>query len=317
MTWINSAFTYADAQARVHPTWDLYVTEWGDFADPAAVTLAFPVVGKPGLPAPAAMAIGPRSLVDRAFVVWDLQKELLLGASYDFLRRVSVASPLHFPQTSNQGPSVDQLTSLAGSVVVRPYPLYTGAGFGTPLPGGLTGDYTLYGVTYRKTNGSSGTFGPTAVVNRTAGGAMPPPIFVAASWVTPMLHMVFYLTVPTIPIPTSRYPLTWTGALPMGTVARGEQLGAMIPIHGRRVVNISITPLGTNANIRVSVLRGSNGGIAVGEARETDVFSSAGVVANTQVSTTLTNPLADYLLVYGNPLTVDSVDGSITVIAYD
>lgn len=359
MAWINSQFGFADAAARGQDAWDLLVSEWGDTSVPSsdqssAVFPAFaagtggvqppgppastsqPPPALPGaslaLPAPAAIAIGPRSTVDRCWVLWDPQKVLPSANLWDYSRRLSVGSPLIFTQPANRygvRSTSGVITNGGGSVTVFPS---VPQGFSMPDNNNVDfsrwindneGVGTNFAGAYIKADGTVATFGPHAA--GTIAGLVNP------IWIPPLLHLVFYLRAPVGAIPTQRFPLSVTvyagatgavypnspaaGSLPGGT----ESLVAMIPVYGRRtiVANMSAGAIGGNtSDMRLALINWGNPNGVGTFGQEVTVFTAAAVTAGASVRTVISPAFGDYLMVYCKP-NVAGNNFSATIVATD
>lgn len=335
MTWLNSPFTIEDAAARGHDVWELLVDEWGDLGHPSTdgSSKSFPPVvpgtvlppaqamtsqqgpaGTPGgpsvvsgqsraLPAPAAIAIGPRSTVDRCWVLWDIQKVLPNNTPWDYYRRLSVGAPLMFTQPANRwGVSVNPntLVSTAGGAVTI-YPEMpsqidandsAGNSYARQYYDWLQG--TTFGAFYRKADGTISTFGSGVV---TTGGAQ--------TWIPPILHLYFYLKAPTAAPPAKRFPLS----LNFGTFLddETETLIGQAPVFGRRTITVEFNAAGfgsgataTTYDFRLGLIQQVVDVLAPGTdaQQEVTVFSAASVPAGRSVRTVIEPAYGDYLMIY-------------------
>lgn len=300
MAWLNPQFSIADAISREQDTWDLLITNWGDSLNADPTCTSFPATGVPGLPTPAAMAIGPRSDIDRCAVVWDIGKIIPDIGIWDYPRRLSVGAPLLYAQLANQARASGYSGTSAGSVVIL------SSIFPTATRPGVR-DGVIYSATYNKLNGVNATFGPTAVVVRAADS-------VPAFWLPPLLHVVFYLRPPQVGTPpTKRFPLSMNEVMFGGSVAAGEQLVGQIPIMGRKTVNLLLSS-DQICNFRASVLRGINEQYP---SQESTVFTAAAVPLGTQVGVTLTDLNADFLFINAAPTAVNNPKVNIALTATD
>lgn len=108
----TSIITLDQALQRGEPTWSVRISPFGQIvADNLAISpdLAYPptvATIQAGIRTVAGVMIGPRSTVDRCWVVWDPQ--VLSNApdtpiDTDFFRRLSIDTPLLFSQAGNEG----------------------------------------------------------------------------------------------------------------------------------------------------------------------------------------------------------------------
>lgn len=310
MTWVNSTFTLADASSRQQEAWDLLISNWGDMTGfaPADATQQFPAQLAPGLTTPAAIAIGPSSLVDRCWVAWDLQKLVANPALWDYLRRLSVGAPLTFSQPANIRQVLSAILLNAGSLAI--YPNIGG------LPENVPGlrDSTDYRNTYLKANGVAGVFGPGATITRAAGPAT------ETFWMAPFLHLVFYLRAPVAALPVKRAPMHARQLVAAGSTAAGEQLIAQIPIFGRKTVGVQIQPGSggvETVSIRLAVISSlyNDGGALTPQ--EHTVHTATPVIYGNEIRHVITDSCADYLMVYVNPLTSNNPNVIVDVVALD
>lgn len=306
MSWLNAQFSMDDAVGREQSVWELLVSDWG--AESGGVK-SFPLSGGFSLGSVAAIAIGPRSSVDRCWAVWDMQKIVANSTLWDYLRRISVGAPLCFAQPGNQGPAASAVLLGTGSIEI-----YASLA-GLPAYNQYLIDSTQYRDTYLKANGSSGVFGPTATIAHAVGPAT------ATMWMDPLLHLLFYLTPPTLPPPTKRFPLSARGQVQAGTQGV-EQLVAQIPIFGRKTVRVQVqvnpgSVTADTADVRVAVIPNvynDGGGLTP---QEDTMATDAAVVYGKAAAHTLTDVHADYLMVYVKPNTAQSPNVNVNVVATD
>lgn len=321
MSWISKFITADDAQARALEVWEVELKYWGCnstiIIDDEGNNGIFPATGSPGLPAAAAIAIGPRSTVDRCWVFYNLQKNQVDGVGtglpifstpqWDYLRRCSVGSPLTYPQPANQSSvgganltnngSVSIVPSQSGASSVQPYG--TGIGFF---------DTTIFGNAYLKTNGSS------ANIDDTVGGFVPP-----------VLHLNYYLRTPSVAIPTKRFPLTMSFS---GSTSAddAEVKIASVPVYGRRTIILRIRyggPAGSTGDARVGLIGwGQPGPAQVIVPQETTAYTQLGLLpaggggAGPSSRAIISPAYGDYLLLYGTAHTTGGANGAFTYDVY-
>lgn len=292
---INSAITIDDARRQGNDVYEVLVSNWGNYAVGAPTSeQGFPAEDSRGLPAPAAIAIGPRSTVDRAWVVYDLQKVVPSASIFDYPRRVSVGAPLTFPQPSDQIGTGGSVKTGTGSLFVLP----TNGGLNSY--NGWNNQYNptdTYGTIYRdgtyyKADGTTGTLGPSV-------GA-------TSYWMSPLLHLYVYLKPPVSPPPTKRFPLCV--GIAQGGQAGVETLLALIPTYGRKTLsfNYRVIAPGGSAVVRIATV----GQVGLGMADtpfEVTRYTSGAVATGLSGRTEITNLNADYTLVYMTPTVIGNL----------
>ncbi len=271
MTWINSAFTINDAIARDQNTWDLLISDWGRIAATDGYSHSFPKVGERGMPTVFGVAIGNQSEVDRCFVANDIEKIVPGQVTWDVAHRLSIGSPLIFPQIGSSDSIVKNgspLNPSTGEATLVIYPTGTSS---IVSNGGVSP--TLFGATYRKADGST----------------------VAFPAITPLLHLVFYLKPPVAGAPTSRAP--WTLNLTDTALAPQTEKAFVFPTFGRKkfFVDMVTNGIGAAVDYRVAVIRNCTFMATVGEVT---VGTAAGVAINVPHAFTVDPAYADFGIVY-------------------
>lgn len=295
MLAINQVITIEEAVQRLHPTWEVEIQAFGktsgDLFFPSAGL--FPLFANPdkALPSVSAIAIGPRSQLDRCYVTWDPQVTITDPNGLDYFRRLSIKAPLVFDQLGNTS-RVLNVGVILSSIRITTTPFVSNS---------LTDDDSS--VLFPSTFTPSGSTAPipflldtrfTAEQDRNAND--------------PRLHLVFYLRPPLQSPPTDRhqYQLDYLfGELLTSPVAQYVYGGAM-PVHGRRVVDfIAWTNSGDGAS-RYDI---QIGGIKHGLGRTTGapnpfevVFDSTTLVniaPGTPKRLQIQNPGVDYITFWG------------------
>lgn len=300
MTWLNADFTVDDAISRGHTAWDLLINNWGNESAPSAdgTSLQFPSILTRALPAPAAIAIGPRSLVDHAIVRWDVQKVLPQNSTWDFYRRLSVDAPLSFWQPANR--QLAGVGSNGGSIV-----LLTQSNITKPPSnaGGNLGDDSLrFGTQYYKADGTLATF----AANTASAGAAP-------KFISPLLHLIYYLQ-PPIQIPTKRAPFFYQYTFRVDGSLGTEVLCAQIPIFGRRRLRISCRPEADVLTFRAGVLDQLASTAIIPQ--EQTIWTAAAVPIGVPAVADVELTNAAYLMIYMTGADAD-IQAGITVTAID
>ena len=285
MTWINSDFTIDDAIGKGFATWDLLISNWGNSAA-SPVELSFPSPGQRGLPTVYGVAIGDQSEVDRCFVSYSIEKMTPGNVTWDVAHRVSVRSPLIFPQIGQreivQAPTAPPINPQKGNSTVVIYPTGTSTIVGN---GGVSP--TLFPATYKKSDGSVVAFPPATP------GAK-----------TPLLHLVFYLKPPVAGAPTHRAPWAVTNSTTIPGLGGVEHLIQVVPSFGRKRFTIDLRAFVAGAHTidyRIALLRNCG---AIDTVGEYTVATAAGIsTAAPGIVTSFTvNPLdADFVMVYATP----------------
>lgn len=281
--WLNSLFTIDDAIARGFATWDLLVTGWG--YQPAGPVVydyskSFPKVGEKGLPSVYGVAIGNQSSIDRCYVSYALEKLQINtdpdAASWDAAHRVSVGSPIMFPQAGQreivQNPSPSAILAPEnGKATLVVYPTATASEFS-----GARDESTLFTGAYRKADGTTASFTG------------------ATSYTSVLLHLVFFLQPPTVGAAPIRMPATWRGS---GNAGVGtETLIGAIPTFGRKTVAITLrNGIGAATTWRIATIKNINLAPTIGEVTDT-TFAAVPVSESRRL--VITNCDSDAVLIY-------------------
>lgn len=333
MTYQSHGYTIEDALARNNTVYEVEFSGWGTRSTvpppaPGSVmpdeNLQWPPPGSRPIPSSiAAIAIGPRSTVDRCWVTWDRQKSLNIpfadnlnpDAVVSLPRIVTCDAPVMFPQATTKGPSLDPTAQSwwdamqAGTAYVFPWGPKPGlnnlaqglgsvrheAPFGT-----TTGFFT--GQTFVDYTGQTKTFSPEE----------------------PFLHLLLYTKVPTFAASPRRAAMLrealWQAADTNPIIA------GVYPIFGRKHVGISLIShnfagvAAQEADYTIGLIRNvnesaSNGLSPLFEVKATEALS---VPANTGVNLQLSNPCADYVVIHvKNKSLLAPAGGALTVVAED
>lgn len=319
MTYQSHGFEISDALSSSQETYDLDFESWGwryEHGGAAGLleNIRFPPPGQPAIPTTlAGLSIGPKSTIDRCWVTFDRQKNLMIpnDGTLDLTttppRYLSVNTPLTYAQATNVG------TLLAGdsqAVAMQKGLLYVYTYGDLGLDGnpadGLRGKTTVLPATYVD------QFGVTR--NITSAGI---------DFETPFLHLVLNLRAGSALVtpPTKRFPLLRSTST-IATVAGPKTRVALIPIYGRKNVRVQLVslvsaPLGLTPQICsfwVGLLRNLNEATPAVEVPA----GSALTVPASSIATdfALTNPCADYLAIYATT-TVASAFVVCTIVGED
>jgi hypothetical protein len=274
MTWVSSQISYADAVALGLPVWEVLVSNWGDTRAASNGDVAFPAIGLPALPTVHGVSIGPRSMVNRAYVAYDRQKNIT--APYSYLREVSVEAPLLFTQPAAGGavfaPNVFPPFSAASVAVLN-------SQVGAPVAGvdDPGNDSFSIGANYISAAGAATAFG-------TNGGAV---------WVPPLMHLYFHLTPFGAQVPTKRPRDVHSARI--NVVTGAERPVAQVPVCGREKLFIQVTSAAAgNTDFRIGLIP------LIRTAREVTVATAAAVPANTPTRFVVNPAKADFVMIYAN-----------------
>lgn len=233
MPILNQVISIEEAIQRVHPTWDVEIGGFGRLtADRVYPQIVTPIA--PALPSVAAIAIGPRSQIDRCWVLWDPQVTINLIApamvGFDYFRRLTRQAPLIFAQFGNK-----QLVTPSGQTPISP---------NSAIRVVASLDDVSVGTGTRDDDTSL-----IVPANFTANGETAPRVFlmdandppgVDRNLSEPRLHLVFYLQPPAFGPPLERFPYQRDLNFPdLLTSPVGQYVfGGCIPTHGRRLVDL-------------------------------------------------------------------------------
>ena len=277
--WVNAQFTIDDAIARRESVWELLVKNWGatGMAGGDGYSASFPQVGERGLPTVAGIAIGPRSTVDRCFVANSLQKVIPAGVTWDYAQRLSVGTPILYPQVGLREvvqASAPPLTPDVGRASLVIYPVGAVSTFGPP-----TGeDSTLIpSGTYTAADGTAQTMAPGLGLNK---------VFVG-----PVLDLLFFLGSGVVYAPPARVQASFSQVL---AATGGDELLFSVPVFGRKKVFITARCTAASTFV-VGALQTIQGKTQPGEVL---LYTGASVAANVSTQIVIDPCGADYLLLY-------------------
>lgn len=229
MSVINQVISFDQAVQRNYPTWELLYQDFGyDNGDGQLQQNVYPrlTVGSQGLKTVFGIAIGPRSLHDRCFVLYDPQV-IIQGAVLsppDFLRRMSRREPLMYTQLGSEARTEQRATPSA-----------------------------LAPITAIRLGASPASLGMTGVF---AGTVQTPPTFTpegstVAITVVPidaaLLHVVFYLQPPIVGPPLARFE--YDGLISHAfTGSEFETYIGSFPVMGRDTITLILEAASASGN---------------------------------------------------------------------
>jgi len=326
MSEISHGYSIDDALARNNEVFEVEFERWGTrLHAPSAVwpepNLQWPPPGSRPIPSSvAAVAIGPRSTIDRCWISWDRQKILTIpvednldpNAVVNVPRIVTIDAPLLFPQATMKGPTLSRETQSwwdamqFGTAYVfpwgpRPGQNSLGQGQGNQGHGGAYGTTTGFYVsqTYVSYKGETLPFTPLE---------------------EPFLHLLLYTKLPAFAPASKRAAMLRETTWSVGE----DDFVALYPIFGRKHVNVSLISHNFNgipANIvdcTLGLIRNVNEN-PVGSFSplfEVKAAEALAIPADTGVNLPLSNPCADYLVVHIH--TEDTpAGGAVTIVAED
>ena len=328
------AFTIEEASKRGQDVYEVIFENWGDSNVGVEENSSYPpgdiVLQKMLAAIPislAAIALGPRSTVDRVWVSYDLQKKRSGGGavhSTDRVRRLSVEAPLLYTQAAQSGygnlldysgcgdpaPNANGVQNQQGLLYVYAAVGFTTQGAGINPP---------YSYPFHQASGAAGA--PGAMQDTTVvpegylkiNGVDEPFIDqpLTTVFMPPRLHLLLYLKKPIASPPIARFPLLVSGTVV--STGNTEWVIAQIPIYGRKHVRISAR-CDSNATLRCAVIRAINEDSTL--VWETDSKTSA-ITAITVGEVQYDHPCADYLAVYLTVPAGAGHNGLFSVAAYD
>lgn len=303
MTVSNSpVFPMLEADRNGQDVYEVVFDSWGEIigALPAAdyTNCQYPGPLEVSVPVSvAAIAIGPRSTVDRCWVTYDLQKRvggavINPSAFTDRVRRLSIEAPLLFAQEAKAGNTGYATTSTSGinpiGAQIQGYLYVAAAGFNAQnpvVPNVANPSFTTSFPSLQDT-----TVLPPSVGAATGAGVIN---LVGVTHVAPLLHLVMYLKPIVNGAPTKRFPQNYTGTK---TLTNNTETGlAQIPVFGRKRIVLSYQAITHDTSFRVSGVRCLNQEATLNW--ETTEATTA-VVGNTTGRVVIDNPCMDYLLLW-------------------
>lgn len=294
-------FTFVDANGFGQEIFELLFSLWGlrqSDPDPtiANVNMQYPSPPGDGIPnSVAAVAIGPRSTIDRCWVSWNRQKPFpqnsISGNLRTFTHVVSLGSPLFYTQGANVG----------GIGVVNSPVIACQKGLFYVFPRG-SNDETSVDAPLNDPNLS--TVLGTQYVSGLDGTTLLPFSTVNGNHENPFLHLYLYNKPMRFP-PGPRYPMYRASTQPITTVRRCI---GQLPVYGRRRIRITWTST-TSTVFEVGLLRGFQETAAI---NLEEIVSTSGSIVRGSV--TINDPCADYLNIYGTGDGAGDVTYSLTAI---
>jgi len=323
MAYDNYGFTVEDALARSQDVFEVDVSQWGD-STASTGTVRFPPLGQRGIPSSlAAIAIGPRSTIDHAWVTWSREKDINVSSESGPQPLISSARYL-----SSEAPLLYTQRAALGTATNLPL---------VPPANGVSAnarDAMRRGTLYVYPVGPSGAFSNNPGNAETGGSTILPaqyvdqfntvrPFSTVGRFESPFLQLTLYLKPPAFGPHPKRAALVRNARFTSGFAPAPQHLIALLPIYGRKHVRIQAlssanfgpTPTGVFA-LYAGLVRNVNP-TALANA---PVFEApAGAVLANPVGTVATleiaNPNADYLALYISAAV--NVNGAYTVVASD
>lgn len=329
MAQFAHSFSMEDALARNNEVYELEFDRWGERnaapgVNPSEVNLQWPPPGSRPIPSSmAAVAIGPRSTVDRCWISWDRQKilnippadVLLPDAVVNVPRIITRDAPLLFPQTTAREPTLNPAMQSWWDAmqfgIAYVFPWGPRPGFNDLVQGlGSSGHGGAYGTT-------TGSFAGQTYVNMFGVSE----VFLAEM---PFLHLMLYAKLPSFSPPTKRASMLRERTVQLGA-GTGNVLAARYPIFGRKHVGISLmsnaafgSPAQT-ADYRIGLIRNVNENPIGSDSPvfEVKAFEALAVPGNTPLNIQLDNPCADYLSIYVTNGALGPIGVALTTVAED
>jgi hypothetical protein len=326
MAYDDYGFPITDALARSQEVFEVDVIAWGNTIASSG-SVRWPPIGQRGIPSSlAAIAIGPRSTIDHAWVTWSREKEINVSSEsgpqplISSARYLSSEAPLLYTQRAAPGTATNVPFPQPASEVIANerdamrrgalyvYPVGPSGPFGNVIGNAATGGSTLLPTQYVDQFNTVRQFS-------TVGGFEPP-----------FLQLTLYLKPPAFGPYPKRAALVRNTRFGSGFAPAAQHLIALLPIYGRKHVRIqalssaNFGPAPTGVfSLYAGLLRNVNpsdlimlGGAPVFEAPGGAILANpVGTVATLEI----TNPNADYLALYISAAV--NVNGVYTVVASD
>jgi hypothetical protein len=320
MVFASEGFDVSDAIASSQGIYEAQFFNWGvrtvaAGANAVNPNFQYPQPGLPGLPsALAAIAIGPRSTVDRCWATWDRQKPTTpppvpgsngVGSRP---RPLSVQAPILFasgaqagilPSTTGGTMNNSPLAAMQGGQ------LYVFPKDTTPVLLAGSYEYSWNGANRVQTNAAATTV-PPAAYNDQVGTNWPWPTAStpALSYEAPFLELLLYLREPSFAPCTARFPYFSNVGPPTAaiSVTGSYQPVGYYPIFGRKHVSVGVVSSAADSSIRLGLLTCISENQAPGTSPPFELpgGTQTGIAANATAGFFLNNPCADYLIVYAN-----------------
>lgn len=331
MPFDPESFTIDDAKSSSQDLYEVQFPDWGVRDVPVGQVAVnqnfqFPPPGAKAIPSLAGIAIGARSTVDRCWVSWDRQK--LVNATSNGseapkgmesrVRQLSVECPLMFSQAGKIGsplpstmptpPDINNspVTAMHNGLLYvfpkEPFPDAVGtANNGASSNAVMTQAYatTILPENYTDQTGKSRPF------------LIPP---AGSNFIYPYLELYLFLRPPLYAPPISRFPFFTSYVQPApGAVT---PIG-YVPIFGRKHVTVGLQNLAEVTDYTLGIIpciRENDPG-ANSPPFELPAGSASAVPVGKSALFQLSNPCADYLVIYANPANPSPV--YVQVAAYD
>jgi hypothetical protein len=324
MAYLSHSFTIDDALARNQDVCEVEIDDWGFRTVPAGMppaspNLQFPPPGSRALPSTlAAIAIGPRSTIDRCWVSWDRQKVLVTPpsdepdpqAKISSARIVTVGAPLLFSQattigTLSQQPTGNSNIGLYGQSVMEAMQ----RGLMYVFPWGSAVD-PIFNKWAESTQQLPGDLGESTVLPenyRTMFASVVP-----FTCERPRLHLLLYLKLPGFAPPTKRAPIMRN--IEKFLAGGADTYLARIPVFGRKNISLQVVS-GVLSDYTVGLVRNVSEGVTF----EVKAAEDLAVPANETRQFTLNNQGADYVTLHAKSLSVNPAPRSFltTIVAED
>lgn len=294
MAVINQILTLEQAIAREDPTWDVIVGGFGRFG----TRVVYPELLVESLPSISAVAIGPRSQIDRCWVLWDPQVVVnpqVKTPQIDYVRRLTREAPLLFPQLGKKN-IVPGSTLLADNTSLRflASPFIASAASHVDDLSGVNTPSTFFPATFDIASQAAIEFEP-----------LPGPS--GSNTNEPFLHLVFYLRPPDHTPPKDRMPYTMFGNLPEDLVGPGGSPVAEIPVfqgglpvYGRRQINLIFSVpafSGLTYDVRIGGIVADAGGFGNREIT-LDATTAVNISSTNPKRVQIDNPGVDWITIW-------------------
>lgn len=312
-----------DALATSQDVYEVQFTDWGVRTVPPGQTainpnFQWPPPGIKAVPASlAAIAIGPRSTVDRCWVTWDRQKltavippgpESAGSMTESRPRPLSVGNPISFATATKLGilGTVDPPPAKNNDPVTA---MHFGLLYAFPKD---TGDASQSIVDPNSTTILPAKYADEAGVIQGLGLTLNPLIV----FETPYLELLLYLQEPKISLPTARFP-HFVSASGQVTTLNTFELVAQLPIFGRKHIGLGLRNVTHATDYRVGFLRCIRENLppTTSPPFEVPAGSALAVPAGQAANFSFNNPCADYLNVYAKVAAASFID--VELAAYD
>jgi hypothetical protein len=292
-----------DLQRTSQDVYEVQIGAWGsNIKDcyPFTQALDFTPTNSPGFPfSPAAIALGPSSTVDRAFFSWNpMLDHLFFGQSTAVPRMLTLDSPLAFPTPAGSGaiaPGDDLQAALLKQV------MYAFPAMGTVQTGGEINSTGLP-EHYLLADGTQRDFFIDAFPDPT----------IPQGLITPTLHLQFFRRLPAV-FTTKRLVLR-ASRIEAYAFDGTDNSVIIAPIYGRKSVTATFGSDAADITWRVATLHAMTWGVIPQEVTQD---TKGPLAANASDKIVLSNPCADYVLLYGKKGAAGNANIRATVTASD